>query len=358
MTDTGPDTLPEEPTTTTARRRPPAKKSAAAPPQEQPPTDAPEHDDEPTISKWTFTNHRVAAPGSDGWLVVPNVPTRQDVIDLLTTLPEVWGVKHVDFADFVQALPSTAKFDPRGQRDDQTNIKTTYTLYFSVAGRQAMLNAAQEHNQWTVETVPEPVSPRTGIPGILILDDAVVYRESLRITDKTGRLIGNKSGTAWVPAAEARRQAAASNPFEKVETAARGRALAAWGFGVLPGSGVASLEEMQNAAQIQRQQERAAEEGAPQPGRQSTIMAPPEEDLTTRLLTVSKWLQGKRGRTDEEHADKLAKFLTDSGAKAEVFFNPETHVIDWSKVIDAHKGILFNALVQQAEQIQAQEAPV
>lgn len=325
-------------TTTTAPKTRRSKEQAPA----DAPADQEEVEPEAPMSNWTF---------------VDVTPTTAEVAALLNSLPEVWGVAPVDFADFVQALPQTTKRDPDKPKGP-ANQKTTYTLYFSVAGRQAMCNAAQLVNGWTVECVPEKKTT-TGIPGVLSMEDAIVYREYLRITDREGRLLGSKPGMAWVPGLEDRRNAAQSNPFEKVETAARGRSLAAWGFGVLPGSGVASLEEMQNAAQIQRQQEYRQQRQANGGGQQAGLGLPADvtkETLVPAIRTASTAIQQRRQRSDAEQDEKLVKFLERAGSQN--FYNPSTFEVDWAKVADIHKVMLLNELRKQVAILDSQEAAV
>jgi hypothetical protein len=104
-------------------------------------------------------------------------------------------------------------------------------------------------------------------------------------------LLGRRPGMAWVPYGGGS-QAKGSNPYEKVETAARGRALAAWGFGVLPGSGVASLEEMMGAGQNRQAMDAEANAqtgGDPWAGRQQ--QAEPREspeELAEQILTLAE----------------------------------------------------------------------
>jgi hypothetical protein len=223
-------------------------------------------------------------PGN--WEFIDKTPTTEEVAALLSTLPPWWGVHAKDFADYVQGLPSNKKTkvqQPKQRGEGMITVDVTrsvVTLYFSVAGRIQMLRTAQELNGWKVEFEPEPKTP-TGIPGYLSWENRLVYRVHVRIwapltsemptdeervpgtmwtRDDGYVLLGDRTGTAWVPATGGK-QAAGSNPYEKVETSALGRALAAWGFGVLPGSGVASLEEMRGVPQNRAGMDAEAENG-------------------------------------------------------------------------------------------------
>ena len=219
------------------------------------------------------------------WEFIDRIPSRDEVVKLLESLPCWWGVLPADYVDYVQALPSDKKIKVKvptasGQSRKEEKWFSVVTLYFSVAGRMQMLREAQQRNGWKVDFTPEPITP-TGVPGFLQMDERIVYREYVEIAapqlsdvpsdPRPGTLwtsadqyqtLGRRPGMAWVPATGGL-QAKGSNPYEKVETAARGRALAAWGFGVLPGSGVASLEEMlgvrQNAQALAGEADAAAE---------------------------------------------------------------------------------------------------
>lgn len=155
------------------------------------------------------------------WKFRGKPPTEAQVRKLLETLPPVHGIEHKDYFDFVQALPSREKVYTQNPDPTKTALVEEYldvwTLYMSVAGRQAMLNAAQELNDWRVDIEPEPsVVP----PGYLDFTDKLVYRVTIKIwhapEDGPGLYLGVRHGTAWVPPpGEKRKQAAASNPYEK-----------------------------------------------------------------------------------------------------------------------------------------------
>lgn len=181
------------------------------------------------------------------WEFMGRSPSREEVLALLASHRDQWGTKYEDFGDYVQALPQNKKIKRKDPNNPKVFIEAfveVWTLYVSVAGRQAMLQQMAQDNGWQVNFIPEPVTP-TGIPGMLEFEDRIVYREYCEIKSMEGNLnLGKKPGTAWVPRAGGQ-GAVASNPYEKVETSARGRSIAAWGIGILPGSGIASLEEIQ-----------------------------------------------------------------------------------------------------------------
>ena len=285
------------------------------------------------------------------WEFVERVPTKEEVRDLLVDLGECYGVEYVDYIDYVQALPQSKKVK-RPVPDRPNLMQDVYldcwTLYMSVAGRIRMLSDIAQIQDWVVEFEPEPFSP-TNVPGFLQMDDRLVYREYVTIKktppngEATPILVGRRPGTAWVPAAGGK-QAAGSNPYEKVETSARGRAIAAWGIGVLPGSGVASVEEIHGAREnrqaLDRQQFR---EQAEVDVRQS------HEDVVAEVLTLTERLRQERGIEEEEAHTGTVKYLTERlGAKAAV---SEDGVIDWSKVKMGQLVLLRNSLRQALQAI-------
>lgn len=292
------------------------------------------------------------------WEFINRTPSPVEVGELLATLPEWWGVRPRDFADYVQALPSNKKISVQvptqsgGTRKEERRFDVV-TLYFSVAGRQQMLREAQERHGWRVDFVPEPTT-KTGTPGFLQMDERLVYREyvdiwvpllpsglqavqtAVQLARETGRnlvddpnpvpeeilanlphqtdlilahpsdirimtrwiagqefaLLGRKPGMAWVPESGGS-QAKGTNPYEKVETAARGRALAAWGFGVLPGSGVASYEEMMGVPQAREALVGEAAARQASGGRRET-----SEELQAQILVAAEEARQIRGEAD------------------------------------------------------------
>lgn len=294
----------------------------------------------------------IAESTRSDWVFWDEPPTKDEVRGLLETLPPVYGIETVNYLDFVQALPQQTKMpdirDERGRKvRPSPEYRDTWTLYCSVAGRIKMLNDAAELNEWSVDHRPEMHTPDGCPTGFLEFGDRLVYREYCVIS-KPGRveisaqsggrtaefpevLLGSKPGTAWVKRTGGS-QAAGSNPYEKVETSARGRSIGAWGFGVLPGSGIASLEEMQGVAQNQRdmdaeQKAQAQDDPARAGGSRKT-----RDELLTDTLTLGERMKQESGLGDEEYQAGLVTYLTQTlGIKNVV---TETGDIDWSVVKD------------------------
>ncbi len=177
--------------------------------------------------------------GDESWVWIDRMPTTEDMLERLESLPALYGIKAVDYADFVLPLETSQKFKTEAGEE----YKPTVRLYMQVAGRVRMLADAQENHSWSVvETqellVPDPPVLRMGI--------------SIQSPDSWKPVEADSPEVTFVPYVQGQRYGTASWPggkkaWENMETAARGRAIGAWGFGVLPGSGIATLEEMQLA---------------------------------------------------------------------------------------------------------------
>lgn len=313
---------------TTPRKKAPAKKAAA-------PAD-------PTTTAEEVSPVGEIVSGISQWEFLDRAPHTDEVLALLDSLPRIYGASLLEVADYVSALPQKKKVKRAHPNRPgvlfDANI-TSYTLYVGVAGRLVLVQRIAEQAGWTVEFVPEPVTP-TGIPGFLVLDERIVYREYMRVTDSEGRLLGSKPGTAWVPARDGR-NAAGTNPWEKVETAARGRAIAAWGIGVLPGSGVASLEEIQAANAAAQNLGGAPAETAPRRSR---------DQLLADVQAVSESLRQMRDKSVEEWNDLLASRLSEIGVRF-----PEGResgdTIDWSLLSPGHLQMLSNDFNQTRDRL-------
>lgn len=289
------------------------------------------------------------------WEFLDRAPTTSEVLALLGTLPKIHGLNMVDYADYVQALPQKKKVkvahpnNPRLKIDESVE---NWVLYVSVAGRMAMLNAAAAINNWRVEIEPEPNSP-VGAPGFISLEQRIVYREYIKIwaymPNNGEKYLGIRNGMAWVPFSGGS-QAAGSNPYEKVETSARGRALAAWGFGVLPGSGIASLEEIMGMDQNREAMgsERAverAETGAPaHPNR------PSREDLLEGAFTAVEALRQTTNDTEKGMVAKVGQYLS-GRLGAHGVYDEGAGILHWDLVKDGHLVMLTNFLKQKNVEI-------
>jgi hypothetical protein len=271
-------------------------------------------------------------------------PLTEDVEALLKAMPLWWGVSPADYIDYVHALSQRKNVSPDPQGKD---YKTVWTLYMSVAGRIAAISQVAQKNDFRVDFEPEPNTP-TGIPGFLEYDDRIVYREYCSVWTADGQLLGRKPGMAWVPK-EGGSGAVASNRYEKVETSARGRSIAAWGVGVLPGSGVASLDEMATAADLARGGERAAR-------RQARRENKGRDEWEAELLMALEEYQQVGGVTDQAMNEKVQRY-------AERSFNleiPERPNGGWDfAVLKEGQVILFgNRMKGELERLKAEKADI
>jgi len=299
------------------------------------------------------------------WEFVDRIPGREEVLELLQTLPPRWGVKVADYLEYLTPLPQSKKTKVRVGKNLVEQSVPVYVLYVSVAGREAMLQAAEELNHWRVSFVPEPVTP-TGVPGWLQNDERrLVYREYCEILEPFEvdgtveyQLKGRKPGTAWVPQTGGK-QAAGSNPVEKVETAARGRALAAWGFGVLPGSGVASLDEIQQAAENMLAQQQRHQEG--QQEQVSSSGRPTREKLlevTMQTMEKARMLRHESEYTaDQRIIDHCQRRYGVNVARVDA--DPELPpTVEWTRLNDGQLQLLTRAVQRSITEIRAQEQDV
>ena len=280
---------------------------------------------------------------ASSWEFPDDPPAREEVTKRLKELAAWYGgLRPEDYFDYVQALPQRKKIKAP---DGSETYKEMWTLYITVAGRQAAINAAAEKNGWRVDFEPEPVTP-TGVPGYLQFDkERVVYREYCCIYAKSGgdgdwTLLGRKPGTAWVPG-EGGGGAVRTNRFEKVETSARGRAIAAWGIGVLPGSGVASLDEMTTAQELIK-----AVQMTPQGAR---VPKSKDDVLEDARMAIAEY-QTATGISDDEMFKKVHAYCVQKFDK-QVQLN-ESGTVEFGRMKLGEITLFTNAIRQQIMQVQ------
>ncbi len=228
-------------------------------------------------------------PEGDSWAFIGTAPSYQDAVALLDTIPPIFGVKTSDFTDHILPLMQRTKV-----QDASGNTKwvEVWRLYMTVAGRVAMIQKACEINDWHVDFQPEVNVPEGNSAGFLFTEPNLVYREYCNIYkhDENGEVLflGSKPGMSMG------KQGA--NAFEKIETSARGRSIAAWGFGVLPGSGIASLEEMESV--------KGANVGQNLGGAKRT-----KGQILTSVNDLMKSLEKVRGNTADTVEPKILGFV-------------------------------------------------
>lgn len=172
--------------------------------------------------------------------------TREQILQIVRATPNFGKVAHEEFADYVLALAQRKKTDEGWQ--------TTEHPYMTVDGKLAMAN--QDHAR---------LAKRLDFSSPLILVDND-EQLTLMVT-VTSEMYGTRHGIATsrrIGGSEIERLF----PWEVAETSAIGRALSAMGYGLFPGSGLASADDMLRASSTPIAEQRGSvetERRAPQP---------------------------------------------------------------------------------------------
>lgn len=151
--------------------------------------------------------------------------TREELIGLCRKARDVGAVKHEDFLDYIVVLESRRKVNDEWQSVEHA--------YMSVDGKLAMAN--EDHRKQSKKLVfAEPK---------ILLDNTDQLTLQVTITSE---IYGTRHGIAT---SRKKGGAAAERefPWEVAETSAIGRALSTMGYGLLPGAGLASAEDMLRA---------------------------------------------------------------------------------------------------------------
>jgi hypothetical protein len=148
--------------------------------------------------------------------------TREEILALCNKAHDVSSVKHADFVDYVVVLESRRKVGDEWQ--------TVEHGYMSVDGKTTMSNEDHRKQGKRIDFAE---------PKVLIDNPEQL---TLQVTI-TSEIYGTRHGIA-TSRKKAGTPAERDFPWEVAETSAIGRALAAMGYGLLPGSGLASAEDM------------------------------------------------------------------------------------------------------------------
>jgi hypothetical protein len=148
--------------------------------------------------------------------------TREEILDVCSRAHAVGSVKHSDFADYVVALESRRKIGEQWQ--------TVECAYMSVDGKIAMANEDHRRQGKRLDFAEPKVMADNG--------EQLTLQVSI-----TSEIYGLRHGIAT-----SRKKGSAPTerefPWEVAETSAIGRALAAMGYGLLPGAGLASADDI------------------------------------------------------------------------------------------------------------------
>lgn len=151
--------------------------------------------------------------------------TREELAALCRKARDVGSVKHEDFADYIIVLEQRRKSGDEWQ--------TSEHAYMAVDGKLAMAN--EDHRKQSKRL-------DFGEPKVLLDNPDQL---TLQVT-VTSEIYGARHGIA-TSRKKGGTPAEREFPWEVAETSAIGRALAAMGYGLLPGAGLASAEDMLRA---------------------------------------------------------------------------------------------------------------
>jgi len=151
--------------------------------------------------------------------------TRDEILALCNKARDVGSVKHADFVDYVVVL--------EGRRKINGGWQTTEHAYMAVDGKLAMANLDHRQQNKRLDF---------GDPKVLVDGPEQL---TLQVT-VTSEVYGVRHGIA-TSRKKTGTNAEKDWPWEVAETSATGRALAAMGYGLVPGAGLASAEDMLRA---------------------------------------------------------------------------------------------------------------
>ncbi len=151
--------------------------------------------------------------------------SRENVVKVAQKAGDVGAVKHEEFADYIILMESNRKVGDEWQTLEQP--------YMAVDGKLAMANEDHRRQGKRLDFSE---------PKVLLNDDEQL---TLLVT-VTSEIYGTRHGIA-TSRKQTGTRAEKEFPWEVAETSAIGRALTAMGYGLFPGAGLASAEDMLRA---------------------------------------------------------------------------------------------------------------
>ncbi len=155
---------------------------------------------------------------------------RDDLIGLCKQAPKLGAVTHEEFVDYITVLDQVRRVNGQWEKSE--------TAYMNVDGKVAMAN--EDHRRQGKQLNFED-------PVVLVEDEQQLTLMVTIVSEVYGRRHGiatsRKTGGSPYEAA---------HPWEIAETSAIGRALSTMGYGVLPGSGLASADDVSRARDAER----------------------------------------------------------------------------------------------------------
>lgn len=157
--------------------------------------------------------------------------TRDELLAVVRKAPPVGSVTLEEFADHIVVLSQRKKID-----DEWVAVET---LYMAVDGKVAMANADHHRQGKRLDFLPPQVLAQSA-DALTLLVGVQSELYGIRYGIATSRITSGKG-----PEREF--------PWEVAETSAIGRALTSMGYGLIPGAGLASAEDMLRVENVERQ---------------------------------------------------------------------------------------------------------
>lgn len=216
--------------------------------------------------------------------------TREELVARCRNTPDVGEVKHEEFVDYITLIE-------RRRRTGQ-GWATEEAPYMSVDGRLAMANA--DHRRQGKKLIFENPVVLADTPEQLTLMVIIV-----------SEVYGHRHGIATSRKVDGA-QIEMQHPWEIAETSAMGRALAAMGYGLLPGTGLASAEDM-----IRSDQRPVASRSGRMSERQKSYLV--GEYARLQGGTPEEAAQGLNKLCSERFGHDLSECTTDEGREISIW---------------------------------------